>query len=108
VLGKAGETVSADGDRLNGREPKIDFTDPASLEAFYSGFQASFCEHWRKVVLANCKELVRARFVVANEKISEARIDDLSRLHDHYLDYLIKHLEGKTEREVSIRQQMGV
>lgn len=71
-----------------------------SLAALYSGF--AFWETWRKVVLAGCRELIRASAAIAGTKLSEARIDDLARTHSVYLEFLRVHLEGRMawEREV--------
>ena len=80
--------------------PDPDLTDPAILASFYSGF--AFYEHWRKVVLAQCEELVRAKFAAQDVKITETRIQSLARLHAGYLGFLETHLHGRIswEREV--------
>lgn len=93
------------GDRLEGRMPLCDESDPASLEAFYGNF--GYAEAWRKCVIANCKEIVRARYTLANEKISESRIDDLAHVHDLYLDFLTTHLKGRRIREENVLQSMA-
>lgn len=90
------------GDKLKDRAPVFDMNDPGDLEAFYDGKGSSFCEHWRKVILSNCEEIVRAKFELANQKISEDRIDCLAHLHDTYLDFLITHLEGRKLREKNV------
>lgn len=92
------------GDRLSERMPLIDLTNPAEIEAFYGNF--SFCDHWRKTVLSNCKEVVRARYELANAKISESRIEDLARTHDLYIEFLTEHLKGRTIREENVRQSL--
>lgn len=97
--------MSESGDRIGERMPVIDLSNPAEVEAFYGNF--SFCDHWRKTVLANCKEIVRAKYELANSKISESRIEDLARTHDIYLDFLIEHLKGRTVREDNVRQMVG-
>lgn len=74
------------------------------LCAWYSGF--SFCEHYRKVVQANCQEIVRARHV--GEKITEARIEALARLEPAYLNYLEKHLYGRKLWEKAFLAQGGL
>lgn len=63
------------------------------LCAWYSGF--AYAEHYRKVVLADCRELIRAQYALRETKVSEARLDDLSRIHSSYLDFLARHLEGR-------------
>lgn len=98
--------MTDNGDRLADKGPIFDTTNPGDLEAFYSGYGASFCEHWRKVTLSNCKEIVRASSTLAGLKLSEARIDDLARLHDKYLSYLATHLDGRRAREDNVRQSL--
>lgn len=79
--------------------------DPAVLAALYSGY--AYAEHWRKVVLATCKELIRAGASLGKERLTEARLEDLARVHPSYLQFLTTHLHGrvKWERE---SQKMGV
>lgn len=74
--------------------------DPATLEAWYG--PGGFVDHCRKVVLANCEEIVRAKYAVKGEKISETRITTLARLHPNYLDFLAVHLNGRRLREVNV------
>lgn len=89
------------GDRLADRPiPVADTEDPAELEAYYGNYGVG--DNLRKVCLANCKEIVRARYAVGKEKISESRIDDLAHLHDNYLDFLTTHLKGRTARERNV------
>lgn len=85
--------------------PDCDTNDPASLEAFYGNF--GYADHWRKVALANCREIIRAKAALDGEKISEARIDDLARTHDIYLNFLTVHLKGREMREAMVKQYMG-
>jgi hypothetical protein len=80
--------------------PDFDFNDPAQLEALYGNF--GFSDHWRKCILANCREIERAKALNANEKITEARLDDLARLHPSYVDFLIEHLAGRALRERNV------
>ena len=94
------------GDRIGERIPAIDLTNPAEVEAFYGNF--SFCDHWRKVVLSNCKEIVRAKYELAGVKITESRIEDLARTHDIYMDFLIDGLKGRTVREDNVFQSLRV
>jgi hypothetical protein len=93
------------GDRLGERMPECDTDNPAELEAWYSAW--GFADHWRKVVLANCREIERARAAARNEKLSEARIDDRARTSDPYVDFLITHLQGRRLREAAILGRMG-
>lgn len=96
--------MTESGDRIGERMPVIDLTNPGEVEAFYGNF--SFCDHWRKTVLSNCKEIVRAKYELAGAKISESRIEDLARTHDIYLDYLTEHLKGRTIREDNVRETL--
>jgi hypothetical protein len=82
--------------------------DPGQVEAWFAPGSYSHYEHFRKVVLAGCRELVRARAAVDAEKLSEARIDDKARLTDNYMQYLTDSLEGRSIRETMIRQRMGI
>lgn len=86
--------------------PDPPMEDPAELAAFFSGF--AFSEHWRKVVLAQCEELIRAKFTATDTKITETRIQALARLHPGYLTFLDQNLQGRVcwEREV-IKQGIG-
>ena len=85
--------------------PGCDTSDPASLEAYYGNF--GFAEHIRKVVLANCREIERAKAIARAEKVSEARLDDLCRLNSAYVQFLIEHLAGRTLRERNVLQSMA-
>ena len=88
--------------------PVCDMDDPGQVEAWFAPGSYSHYEHFRKVVLAGCRELVRARAAVDAEKLSEARIDDKARLTDNYMQYLTDSLEGRSIRETMIRQRMGI
>ena len=87
--------------------PEIDLNDPAQLEAWYGSGSVCFYEAYRKVVLASCKEIVRARATLSGKRITEDRAGDLARLHPSYLDYLAKHLDGRKRRERAIMGRMG-
>ena len=80
--------------------------DPSLLAALYSGF--AYAEHYRRIVLSQCQELVRAKYTAMNVKITEARIESLARLHPGYLQFLETHLHGRVrwEREAA-KQGMG-
>lgn len=80
--------------------PLCDTTDAAALEAWYGNF--GFAEHWRKVVLASCREIIRAQAALTETKLSEARIDDLARTHQLYLSFLAEHLDGRRLREQNV------
>jgi hypothetical protein len=90
------------GDRAGDWMPACDTTNPAELEAFYGPW--GYAEHWRKVCLANCRELVRAGAVLGNQKVTESRIDDLARTHGIYLQFLTDHLHGRRIREEEVRR----
>lgn len=86
--------------------PNCDTNDPGALEAWYGAF--GYADHWRKCVLSDCREVIRASTTLAGSKLSEARIDDLARLHANYLEFLTVHLQGRILRERNVRQSMGV
>lgn len=81
--------------------PVCDTTNPADLEAWFGNF--GYADHFRKVVLATVKELVRAQ---ATEKVTEARLDDLARVHDIYVDFLTQCLNGRRLREQNVRDSI--
>lgn len=71
--------------------------DYHELAAFYSGY--AFYEAYRKIVLASCKEAIRAKYLMNGQKITQDRLDDLAHLHDSYLDFMTRHLGGRKEYE---------
>ena len=85
--------------------PECDVTNPGSLAAWYGPF--GYDERYRKVRLANARELVRARAALVEATISEARIDDLARQEQIYLDYLATNLRGRAAYEAMVREQQG-
>jgi hypothetical protein len=87
------------------RIPICDTSDPASLEAWYGAF--GWADHVRKIVLANCAEMIRALAAVEGVKISETRINDLAHTHELYLDFLLQSLHGRTLREQNVRDSIG-
>ena len=93
------------GDRLGDRLPDCDMNNPADLESWYGPF--GYADHWRKVVLANAREIVRATNALGGEKLSEARIDDRARTSDSYLTFLTTHLEGRRKREENVLSSMA-
>jgi hypothetical protein len=82
-----------------------DENDPASLESWFGPF--GHAEHLRKVVLASCREAVRAKYALAGEKITVDRTDDLARLSDKYVSYLIETLNGRRLRERNVLASAG-
>ena len=93
------------GDRIGDREPSCDTDNPADLEAWYGPF--GYADHWRKVVLANAREIVRATNTLAGEKLSEARIDDRARTSNAYIEFLTVHLDGRRKREENVLASMA-
>jgi hypothetical protein len=81
-------------------QPVCDVTDPADLEAWYGNY--GYADHFRKVVLANCREAERAKAVRDSVKHSEARLDDLARGSDAYVNFLIANLDGRRLRERNV------
>jgi hypothetical protein len=58
----------------------------ASLYAMYGPFGTA--EHRRKVVLATAELQVRNDLAATGEKVTEGKVDALSRTHPMYLDFL--------------------
>lgn len=85
--------------------PPFNVKNPAELEAWFGPF--GYSDHWRKVVLANCREIERARATARAQRISEARLDDLARTSDSYIDFLISALNGRRLREEEVRSMAG-
>ena len=76
------------------------------LCAWFSGF--AYSESYRKVVLSACREVVRAGAVLSGQKVTEARLDDLARVHPSYLEFLAKHLEGRIKWEQAFLSNGGM
>lgn len=85
--------------------PQCDVKNPADLEAWYGNF--GFFDHWRKIVLANTREIERARAVLEDRKITESRLDDLARMHPRYTEFLECHLYGRMQREKNVLTSFG-
>lgn len=81
------------GDRVGDRVPEIDFDSMASLESWFGSF--GFFDYYRKVVLENCKEIVRATFSMEGKKATEDRINAMAHTHGIYLDFLAEGLRGR-------------
>lgn len=75
--------------------------DPAVLSAMYSGY--AMYDVWRRIVLATCKELIRASASIAGQRITEARIDDLAHKHESYLQFMEMHLRGRVQYERNVK-----
>lgn len=79
------------------RLPVCDTANPADLEAWFGPF--GYADHFRKVVLASCREVARAQ---ATEKLTEAKLDDVAHTSDRYVDFLIECLNGRRLREQNV------
>src|SRR5690242_10141697 len=97
-------TPSGDASRVPTRESD----DEATLAAWYFGGAASTYEHYRSVTLAECKEIIRARYAVSKQRISEDRIKDLAHTHENYLEYLRVHLEGRIKWHTIYKTSAGL
>jgi hypothetical protein len=98
-------TITPEGRRaLEDKYPTCDTSDPAQVEAWFGSF--GFSDHWRKVILASCREIIRASSSLTGNKLSEARIDDLARIHPDYITFLTENLEGRRIREEMLRETM--
>jgi hypothetical protein len=85
--------------------PERDTDDDATLYAWYGPY--GWCENYRKVTLAQCREIVRAQYALKNEKVTESRLDDLARTHALYLDFLATHLKGRQQYEHAYLKARG-
>lgn len=83
----------------HGEDVTWDENDPASIEAWFGPF--GHAEHFRKVVLATAYESERAKAETNGEKASEARLNNLARTSDLYVQYLIDTLNARTLRNKS-------
>lgn len=86
------------------RIPVCDTSNPAELETWFGAF--GYADHVRKIVLSNCAEIVRARAVAEEAKLSESRVDHLAHIHDFYLDFIIQCLAGRQLREQNVRESI--
>ena len=82
--------------------PVCNVSDPADLEAWYGNF--GFFEHFRKIMLADCRQLVRAQALANGTKITADTADDLARLSDGYLEFITANLRGRRLRERNAQQ----
>jgi hypothetical protein len=113
-MGSVGGTATQTEREIEGEEvvteeygievPACDFNDPASLEAWFGNY--SFWDHYRKVVIANCMELIRAEYARTGEKVTETRLDALARTHDYYKAFLANGLMGRVAREQNVLQSL--
>ena len=79
--------------------------DPAELEAWFGAF--GHAEHFRKVLLASCREAARAKATRDEQKVSEARLDDQARTSDRYVQFLVDSLHGRVLRERNVIASMA-
>lgn len=93
------------GDSIGDNLPACDLKNPADLEAWFGNF--GHFDFYRKLVIANCREIVRATAAMGNQKLTEARIDDMAHVHPLYFDFLTKGLEGRRRREEMVREAIG-
>lgn len=103
------ETLSATAEReIEGDEveetvygiplPPCDMSDPAQVETWFEPGAFSLGEHVRKIVQANCEELIRAEAASRGEKITDGKCESQARLHPLYLDCIRDLLIGRTKR----------
>lgn len=92
--------VTPDGEHVG-----YDASDPASMEAWFGPF--GYAEHIRKIVLASARELERAKATARQEKVSETRLDDLARVSDRYVQYIVDTLKGRQLRETNVLSTMA-
>jgi hypothetical protein len=86
--------------------PDLESDDPAVLAALYGAF--GFADHYRKIVLSDVKELLRAALVGdGGKKVTEARLDDLSHTHTLYIDFLARALRGRVKYHQEVLSQEG-
>lgn len=82
--------------------PLVNLDNPAEVEALFGNF--GLADHFRKVILATCAELIRAGAAVTEPpvKITESRVDDLAHTHEKYIDFLLLCLNGRRQREQNV------
>jgi len=86
--------------------PERDTEDWATLAAWYGSF--GYADHWRKVCLANCREIIRAKAAIEGVKHTVDRVDDLARLHPNYIAFLTTHLQGRMLWEDEYKRAGGL
>lgn len=85
--------------------PTIDTSDPAQLEALYGNF--GMFDHWRKVVLSDCQEMIRAQMLEEDVKPTDKRLDALAHIHPIYVEFLTQGLQGRIKREQNVRETLA-
>lgn len=86
--------------------PKRETDDSPTLASWYYGADTLF-SFYRKVVIAACRESIRASATLAGGKMTEARLDDLAHLHPAYLAFLADHLAGRTTWMAHFQRESG-
>lgn len=91
----------------HGEEYVWDVNDVASCEAWFGLF--GHYEHFRKIVLADCREAARANGLTESPpiKLSDERALDRARISDRYVDYIIAGLAGRIAREQNVLSSMA-
>jgi len=87
----------------------IDVAEEESYEvlaALHSGY--AYSERWRKIVIAGCRESIRASAAISGQKLSEARIDDLAHLSSAYLSFIEAHLRSRIKFERAFLEKGGL
>lgn len=78
--------------------------NPGSLAAWFGNF--GHAEHFRKVLLASCREAERGKVAKEGGKLTVDRCDDLARTSDKYVQYLIDTLNGRVLYEQNVLASM--
>lgn len=73
--------------------PACDFSDAGQLFAWFGNFGVA--PDYRKAVLSGCEEVIRAKFTLAGQSVTEHRLDVLAHQHDAYLAFLQFCLDGR-------------
>jgi hypothetical protein len=86
--------------------PDLESDDPALLAALYGAF--GFADHYRKIVLSDVKELLRAALTGdSSKRVTEAQLDNLSHTHALYIDFITRALRGRVKYHQEVLSQEG-
>lgn len=96
--------MSVEPEPLGGNLPQLDLTNPANLETLYGNY--GFFDHYRKSVLSQCHEILRAQYSVKAEKVTETKLENEARIHPLYLDFLAVHFKGREKREQNVWESL--
>lgn len=83
--------------------PTWNADDPAQLGAWFGNY--GHWEHWRKVVLSSCGEVLRAKLALDKQPVTETRLNVLAHLHPAYLEFLTDGLSGRTLWEAEVQKK---